>query len=270
MKKSRKILFISLLAICIVAINVGVYLQFFKVDSKEKREEETIKLENAIKEFDTIFRNEFNAQNNSVSNTIKKNKDKAIVYAKIKKQEAKQNEYNINVNIPIINIDDKIIEEYNKKIENIFETKLNSILSEKQSNTIYTVEYQGYLNSNILSLIIKATLKEGNYPQRVIVQTYNYNISTNQEVNLNELIKIKGLTQSKVTESINKRIQDENKQAEQLQELTGQSVYSRDINSDIYKIENTNTYLLGENNILYILYPYGNSNYTSELDIVAF
>ena len=270
MKKSRKILFISLLVICIIAINIGVYLQFFRGTKKDHKEEYELKVEQAIKEFDTIFRNEFNNQNNNVSNTIKIYGSKQLVYISNKKEEAKQGEYTINVNIPTININSKIVEEYNKKIESIFVTKLDSILSQKQSNTIYTVEYQAFLNTNILSLIIKASLKEENYPQRVIVQTYNYNISTNREVSLQELIQVKGLTQNKVSESIKTRIEEENIQAEQLQNLIGQSIYTRDINSDIYKLENTNTYFLGEDNILYILYPYGNANYTSELDIVAF
>ena len=270
MKKSRKILFISLLLICIIAINIGVYLQFFRGANEVNKEEYELKVEQAIEEFDTIFRNKFNNQNYSVSNTIKIDASKELVYTNSKREEIKQGEYTINVNIPTININSKIAEEFNKKIGSIFETKLDSILSQKQSNIIYTVEYQAYLNTNILSLIIKARLKEGDNPQRVIVQTYNYNISTNREVSLGELIQIKGLTQNKVSESIKTRIEEENRQAEQLQNLIEKNMYKRDLSSDIYKLENSNTYFLGKDNILYILYPYGNANYTSELDIVAF
>ena len=126
------------------------------------------------------------------------------------------------------------------------------------------------MNSNILSLIIKATLKEGSNPQRVIIQTYNYNISTNQEVTLTELIQIKGISLLGVSETIKNRIEEENKQAESLQNAIGQDMYKRDLNGNIYKLENINYYFLGEENYLYILYPYGNSNYTSEIDIVVF
>lgn len=270
MKKSRKVLFISLLAICIIAINFGVYWQFFREEKKENQEEYDLKMEQAIQDFDSIFQNQIDNQNNRVPNTIKKETDKELVYTKTQKTEVKDGEYNINVNIPTINLNTNTIEQYNRQIESIFKTKLDSILLQKQSNTIYTVEYEAYLNTNILSLVIKATLKEGDYPQRVIIQTYNYNISTNQPVSLKELIQIRGLTDNEVTETIQKRIEEENKQAMQLQQITGQSIYTRDLNSNIYELENTNIYFLGRDNIFYILYPYGNANYTSELDIVAF
>ena len=269
MKKSRKILFISLLVICIIAINIGVYLQFFKATKKENKEEYQLKIEQLEDEFDAIFRNEFDSQNYSISNLKKIDINKELVYTSNKKEETKQGEYKINVNIPVININNAKTEEYNKKIRNIFENKLNNILNQKQSNTIYTVDYEAYLNSNILSLVIRATLKEDNNPQREIVQTFNYNISTNQEISLNELIKIKGLSQNYVADTIRIRIEKENKQSEELQNIVGQMIYKRDVNSDIYKIDNTNTYFLGKNNYLYILYPYGNSNYTSEIDIIV-
>lgn len=270
MKKSRKILFISLLIICIIAINFSVYWQFFREEKKENQEEYELKMEQAIQDFDSIFQNQIDNQNNTVPDTIKKEIDKELVYTKIQKTELKDGEYHINVNIPTINLNTNTMEECNKQIESIFKTKLDSILSQKQSNTIYTVEYEAYLNTNILSLVIKATLKEGDYPQRVIIQTYNYNISTNQLVSLKELIQIRGLTDNAVTETIQKRIEEENKQAVQLQQITGQSIYTRDLNSNIYELENTNIYFLGKDNIFYILYPYGNANYTSELDIIAF
>ena len=44
--------------------------------------------------------------------------------------------------------------------------------------------------------------------------------------------------------------------------------YIRDINDSMYKVENTKVFFLGEGKALYIVYPYGNSNYTTELDLV--
>ena len=38
---------------------------------------------------------------------------------------------------------------------------------------------------------------------------------------------------------------------------------------DIYKIENTKNFFLGKNKTLYLIYAYGNKNYTSEMDIVV-
>ena len=120
MKKSRTVLFISLLVICIVAINIGVYFQFFKGNKKKNTEEYEIKIEQLVKQFDNIFRNEFNSQNNNISNSIKIDTTKELVYTSNIKQETKQGEYRINVNIPTININNKNIEEYNKKIRKYF------------------------------------------------------------------------------------------------------------------------------------------------------
>ena len=37
----------------------------------------------------------------------------------------------------------------------------------------------------------------------------------------------------------------------------------------MYKLNNTNVYFIGEDKALYIIYPYGNTNYTSELDLLV-
>ena len=50
----------------------------------------------------------------------------------------------------------------------------------------------------------------------------------------------------------------------------GYSVYERDTESAMYTVENTGVFFLGKNNSLYIIYPYGNTNNTSEIDIIVF
>ena len=40
------------------------------------------------------------------------------------------------------------------------------------------------------------------------------------------------------------------------------------VNNCFKQLENTKVYFLGEGKALYVLYPYGNSNYTTELDLV--
>ncbi len=127
----------------------------------------------------------------------------------------------------------------------------------------------GYINTNILSLVIKSTLKEGNNPQRVIIQTYNYNLSTNEEVTLAQLLEIKGLQEGTVKNEVTKKVEQANLQAENLNKL-GYNIYVRDITSDIYEIKNTTNFILGKDNFLYIIYPYGNSNYTDEMDVIVF
>ena len=59
---------------------------------------------------------------------------------------------------------------------------------------------------------------------------------------------------------------EEQKKSEELIKL-GYNVFSRDINSDIYKIDNITEYFVYKNNI-YIIFAYGNNKITSEKDIV--
>ena len=50
----------------------------------------------------------------------------------------------------------------------------------------------------------------------------------------------------------------------------GYNMYQRDYNSDMYDVKNTKEYFLGMDGDLYVIYPYGNTDSTSEMDIVIF
>ena len=45
-------------------------------------------------------------------------------------------------------------------------------------------------------------------------------------------------------------------------------IYKRNVEDDMYKIENSDNYFLGPQGEIYIIYAYGNMNFTSERDIV--
>ena len=49
---------------------------------------------------------------------------------------------------------------------------------------------------------------------------------------------------------------------------TGYNVYERDVESDIYEIEKINNFIQGPDGELYIIFAYGNSAFTSEMDII--
>lgn len=268
----RTIGFGAVIVICIVAINYAIYWQFFRDATPLPKEEETPKNEisntELAKNFHTIFTNSLNYQNNTVREITKIQNGKDIVYSNVTKKEKIDNRYDININVPYVNIANETIKKFNEKIDEIFHVKANDIIATANNNTIYSVEYAGFINANILSLVIKSTLKEGNNPQRVMIQTYNYNLSTNEELSLSQILEIRALQTSVVEQEIKATVVEANKQAETLKQL-GYKVYTRDLNSTIYKIENTTSYFLGENGKLYIIYPYGNSNLTSEMDIVV-
>lgn len=276
----RTLMFIIIIVICIVAINVGVYMQFFYgKDNPKKKEEPTndinqaqaAELANLENNFGNIFKNTLDYQNNRVSlngiTKVESNND--LIFTLYKKEEVVDNKYSMKIDIPYINISNFTVERINKEIDSIFAEKARDIILNATNNTIYNVDYMSYVNSNILSLVIRSTLKEGNNPQRVIIQTYNYNLSTNEPINIQQMMEIKGLNAENVEKRIQDKIKTANEKANQLKNL-GYNVYTRDIGNDMYKIDNAKIYFIGKDNHLYILYPYGNNNFTSETDVIVF
>ena len=86
--------------------------------------------------------------------------DKDYIYTNYEKTEVNSGNYEIDVKIPVININSEEIKSYNDEIKAIFEDKAESILNGGSHNSVYSVDYQAYLNEDILSIIIKSTLKD--------------------------------------------------------------------------------------------------------------
>lgn len=269
----RTIVFTIIIIICIFAINFGVYWQFFREEDKQNENmiSTNITQEQLAKDFKNIFDNTLDSQNTNVnlSGITKIDSSKDIIYTWVSKEATVDNRYDLNLNIPRVNISNTVVEKFNEKIKGLYVEKANDIILHSTTNTVYTVEYMGYINTNILSLVIKSTLKEGNNPQRVIIQTYNYNLSTNEEINFKQMLEIKGLQEQVVKNNILDRVQKANVEADTLKNL-GYNVYIRDLSSDIYEIENTTNFILGPDNYLYVIYPYGNNNFTDEMDVIVF
>ena len=274
-KKRQLFIYISIIIICIISVIIAFYVQFYtRIDiakfigisqkdglgSKTEEQQQTIK-----SEFNTIFNNTI-TNDNDTNNSKKEEEDKKIVYTKYEKKETKLNSYDLEVHIPHINISGEVVEKYNQEIENIFVDMAKKVLQSENNNVIYTVEYVANIQDDILSVMIKSNLKEGSKAQKVIIQTYNYDLRNNKEITLAEVLKIEQLNENDVQNRIKTDIQTEQKKAQDLKSL-GYNIYSRDINSDIYSIEkSTEFYFTG--NTLYIIYAYGNQMATSEMDIV--
>ena len=222
--------------------------------------------------FDDLFDNKVNLQNSTSADFVNKiDRTKDVVYTTYTLNEIFEEKYEIHVNIPFININNEKITNIDKEILAVFYDKVNNIIEnskeENSEKSIYTVSYTAYLNENILSLAIKATLKEGNSAQRLIIKAYTYNISTNEEIKLEEMLKIKGIQAQVAEEKIKNKVQESINYSAGLSSF-GYETYKRNIKDDMYKVENSNNYIVGPNNSIYIIYAYGNTNYTSENDIV--
>lgn len=282
--KGRNILYIVISAICIVAIIVGVYYQIFgdknANTNTENNEQNIIIDENGViepevlkEEFNSLFDNSFNDQGYDTSSITKIAglEEQDVIYAAYNIKEEKDEKYSVNINLPVFNVQGDVATEFNNTTQTIFANKANEVLGNSQVYTIYDVEYTAYLNENILSLVIKSTLKEGNNPQRIIAQTYNYDITTGQKVSLNDVLEQRGISTKEVNKTIEKQVEEANKRAEAVSTAlaqTGQAVYKRDINNAMYVTDNVNYFFIGLDGQIYIIYPYGNSNFTSEMDVI--
>lgn len=261
--KKRKIMFIIIGVVCFISIVLAILYQIIQLKTPP-----VIKEEKEIVEFKTIFNDELNEQGYPIKALEKFNEDKKIVYTLDERKEKSDGKYDIDVKIPIININNHEITNIDKEIEDTFKEKIDNIMaSEEEYEIIYTVEYTAYINENILSLAIKSTLKEGIKAQRVIIKTYTYNMTTNEVIDIDEMMSIKKLNKATVQGEINRVVSENAKQAQSLIDL-GYKVYERNLSDEMYKIENLSNFFYGPDGALYIIYAYGNNSYTSELDIV--
>lgn len=271
-KKIRFIIIGIVFLICIIAIGIGVYFSLTEKDysdalnKKDKERTSELEIEELKNNFNDIFKNGVIGKIDN-DNIEKNDEEKDIVYVSAEKVESIQNKYNLDVQIPQININNEVIEKYNDEIKSLFQNKASNILAGTSDFTVYNVKYQAFINENILSLVIKSNLKEGRNSERVLIKTYNYDFVNNRVVSLNNIIENRNYKKEEIQNKINEEIKSKKNYEISLADL-GYSTYSRNLENEMYKLENTNNYIIGENGLLYIIYAYGNNNYTSEVDIV--
>ena len=267
--KKLKIIYGVIIAICIIALLSATIIQIVKDLPKKEKEIDTSVLQKYKSDFDKIFTNKVEYSKHSEYRLDKIDDSKQIIYTGYANNETTVSDYNLDVNIPYINIKNTTIEKFNKDIRDTFEKKAKDILSTQKQNIIYTVNYKAYItDNNILSLVVRSTLKEGENPERVIVQTYNYNLTEKKEVVLEELLNLKGISRQDAGNTIRKEIKEIESKVKELAQL-GYKVYTRDVNSDIYKLDNITEFFISNDNVLYIIFAYGNQNNTSEMDLVV-
>ena len=270
--KKLKILYIIIISICVISLISAVVIQIVKSKKTAQAnfaaltESEANKYKN---EFYNIFENKVNYSENNSYKITKIEPKEEIIYLGYQNHEknTNMNGFELDVNVPYININNDKIVEINSQIKDTFEKKAKSILNSENQNIVYTVKYSAYISNNILSLVIRSTLKEGTNPQRDIIQTYNYDLINQKEYTIDDMIQAKGISKKEANQKIKEEIKSAQQNAEELQKL-GYSTYTRDYTSDIYSINNVTEYFMGKDNALYIIYAYGNENNTNEMDIV--
>ena len=275
--RNKYIFFIVLLLVCIVALSLGIYGQFFYKYSAtdplmiginigaEKTAEEYAILES---NFNDLFNNSLRV--NSEDFTIDKlQEDQDVVYTAYDLVNEDETFYNVDAKIPLINIDSEAVSKINNEIKNEYYNKANSIMRQTEGNTNYKVTYEAFINSDYLSLVIKSVLKETDKSEKVTIKTYVYGMSRKEMVTLEDLIELKGTTKEAVQINIDDEIEKANINAQIIAEEYG-TLYERDLNSEIYNVDESDVYFLTDDGYVYIVYPYGNTSYTNEMDIVIF
>ena len=214
----RNIMYISISVICVISIILGVYYQLFedKVINEDIVNEiidnsgdvEADNPTTLLAEFNKLFTNKFYRQENEIGSVTKITglENKSLVYTAYDYEDEKENKYVINLKLPVVNIAGDVASEYNNITQSIFVNKANAILTDCKMYTVYNVEYVSYVNENILSVVIKSTLKEGNNAQRIIIQTYNYDLETGRKVTLNEVLAKYEITNKEVNKKIDAQI----------------------------------------------------------------
>lgn len=273
-KKNYKlfVIYILIAIICIVGIGMALYMQYFQdeklgvifgiTDSEEEDKYNDLK-----NNFNNIFTNDVENMQDGKLNIQKINQNFDIVATRYKY--SKQTEdTTLEVTIPNINIKSDLITEFNEHVKNTYKEQVDKCKASNEGY-IYNVKYKAYIQENILSLIIYAELKEGSNNQRLMIETYNYDIVNDKKVSLEGLLSLRNIEVKTANNKIKNEIKQVKEKNDSLAEL-GYSMYQRDYNSDMYDVKNTKEYFLGMDGDLYVIYPYGNTDSTSEMDIVIF
>ncbi|MBQ7410266.1 MAG: hypothetical protein IJW20_02680 [Clostridia bacterium] len=280
----KKYIFFAVLAlICIVSICIGIYTQFFykysdtdplmlgiNIGSKKTAEEIDI----LKADFNNLFTNSIiiNSENVRVDR-IESSKD--LVYTGYNLLNEDENFYTVNAQIPILNIDTEQAKKINAEIKTEFYDTANNVMRRTEGNTVYSVTYASFVNEDVLSLVVKSSLKEAGKAEKVTIKTYCYSLpekrilSLEDVLNYSDILTVKGLTLESIQTTINDEIKKAYNNAKIIAADYG-TLYERDLESEIYKVENTTNFFLTQDGYIYLVYAYGNNDYTNEMDIIIF
>ena len=275
--KNKVIFFIVLFLICIVAICIAIYGQYFykysdtdplmlgiNIGAKKTTEE----YESLKADFNNLFTNEVNINSENLKvDKINTSQNIVYTYNEIKNQD--ENYYEVDVNIPALNINDSVAKEINSEIIEKFDKRAKNIMVETETDgyTIYDVDYVAYVNNGVVSIAVREREKTGTKGESVTVTTYNYSIPDKSRIDLEDLIKLKKTDKNNVQDTINTSIEAVAKNNNDIAKQYGGLV--RNPEDKMYNVDNSKNYFLTDDGYVYIVYNYADEN-TNEIDVVIF
>ena len=267
LKENKTVIFIvAILLICSIAIAFGVYAQVTHRKQRKSEEERLYANYEELKtNFQKIFTNKINVGISAKSGI----KYEELLYTSHHIKEEKEGKFKIEAYMPEFKGDTQTLRKINDDIYNEFGKEMLNIYKKAKINTTYNLDYVGYVNNNIISLAIMCKYKDGEKAQRKIVKCYNYDIENDKLLTIDDLIEYRDLDKENMQKRITEEIKTINNQKKSVNDQ-GYNFSLRDEDSEIYKVENTPNFFLGKNNYLYLVYAYGNDDYTSEIDLIIF
>ena len=271
-KPIRYIMYAVILIICATSIVVAVYSMENKVGKQENtvigEEGDENEEKSTLEKFKGFFNNTI-TNIEAIENLVPKIDPSKPAVFEAGFSENQNGKYSIDVHLPSININTDVGNQFNNATNQNFSSRVGSLISEQKATefTVYETSYTGFVNDGILSVAIMGSIKQGDNAQRIILATYNYNVATGQEVKIGDIIQNRGLDTTAVNKKINNEIRKIQEESESLAQ-TGYEVYKRKIEDEMYNISNTTTFIQGPDGELYLIYAYGNTNNTSEIDVV--
>ena len=102
------------------------------------------------------------------------NKENEYVKTLYSIKEEDSGKYDIVAEVPYISVSPEIDGKINKEINDIFVKTILDVYNGSEQNTRLEIGYTSSINKDVLSTMIKCTLKKGANPQRTIIKTYNF------------------------------------------------------------------------------------------------
>jgi len=275
-KTVRYLMYVVITIICILSIIVGVSTletRNARINnetlSKNLVEPEEIE-ESTTEKFKKLFTNQFEDPKVNGLTIQKMDDSKPIVYEESQtiKQDGK---YSIDAHLPVINLTSEIAKKCNNETVQNFASKVSALMSTQTEMlyTIYETSFAAFLNNNVLSVAIMGSIKEGTNAQRVIIKTYNFNIVTGEEVKIGDILskENRDIDTTAVNKKINAEVKKAAEEAESVSQ-TGYEVFKRNVEDTMYNVANVTNFIQGPQGELYIIYAYGNTNNTYEMDVI--
>ncbi len=274
----KYLFFVGIILLCVVALCLGIYAQFFykysdtdalmmgiNIGSQKNAEE----IEALKSNFNNLFTNSIVGDSSNIKVEKLRRENSNLVFTTYDLVNEDENYYSVNAQIPLLNINTDKAKEINSDIKKEFYDTANNIMRRTDGTTIYTVSYAAFINNNVISIAIKSSLKEEGKSEKLTVKTYNYSVQEERLLSLTDLINLKGTSKDKVQNTINEDIKKAYNNARLIAEEFG-NLYERDLSSEIYKVESATTFFLTNDGYVYVVYAYGNNDYTNEMDVVIF